>query len=434
MVGYIPRMNRSADERREHRRRTRRSELAGLAGPALLAREPDERLVALVRDGDQNAFAAIVKRYESVLTVHCRRTLPPPRAEDAVQQTFASAYVALMRGATPAALRPWLYAIAHNTSLNGLRERQPERLEVERELGDQHLPHEIVARRESLQGVVRAIGDLPVRQREVIVRQEFHGATHEQIAGELGVTTAAVRQLAHRARSAIRAAVGGLMPPPLWQRLQWLLAPSEGGALTGGSAGGVGLVAGKCVVAVLVAATAGGAVQLTSEHAIAGASPAAHASPARNAVATPPAAGAGHRTTGSDVLAILPTRTRRGAPAAPGKAGDAAPADDPARAERPADQGTSSGAAGPSSDRPPIEGDTADAQPSEEPSAPPDAAGTPSDGEPPSPAEPDTEPPPAPEADAPAEPDAGAAPGNDGQDASEPTSPADADTEPGPAA
>ncbi len=240
-----------------------RRELAGFAGPGLLARACDERLAELVRDGDENAFAAIVARYRAPLERHCRRTLPPSRAEDALQQTFASAYVALAGGARPASLRPWLYAIAHNTALNGLRDRQLESLDLAGEIGERHQPHEILARRESLQSVVHAVAGLPSRQRQVIVRQEFEGQSQEQIASELGLTRGAVRQLAHRARSTVRAAAAALLPAPLWQRIPWLV-PTGGGELVVSSA--LGAIVGKAAVVLLMAGAASGAVQLTVAH------------------------------------------------------------------------------------------------------------------------------------------------------------------------
>jgi RNA polymerase sigma factor (sigma-70 family) len=240
-----------------------RRELAGFAGPGLLAQACDERLAELVRDGDENAFAAIVARYRAPLERHCRRTLPPSRAEDALQQTFASAYVALAGGARPASLRPWLYAIAHNTALNGLRDRQLESLDLAGEIGERHQPHEILARRESLQSVVHAVAGLPSRQRQVIVRQEFEGQSQEQIASELGLTRGAVRQLAHRARSTVRAAAAALLPAPLWQRIPWLV-PTGGGELVVSSA--LGAIVGKAAVVLLMAGAASGAVQLTVAH------------------------------------------------------------------------------------------------------------------------------------------------------------------------
>jgi RNA polymerase sigma factor (sigma-70 family) len=287
-----------------------RNDLVGLAGPALLARESDERLVELVRDGDENAFAAIVDRYRRPLERHCRRTLPAARAEDALQQAFASAYVALSRGARPAALRPWLYAIAHNAAINGLRDRQPESLDAARELGDHQLPHDIVTRRESLRSVLRAVVGLPARQRQVIVRQEFDGESHEQIARELGLTTGAVRQLAHRARCTVRAAAAALIPAPLWQRMPWVSGPSDGAELFVGSAFGV--VAAKTAAAILVAGAAGGAVELTAAHTPAPAPRAARTAPRQAAVAKPPARPAARPAAGpAAARATTPAATRR---------------------------------------------------------------------------------------------------------------------------
>src|SRR5690242_11950983 len=62
-------------------------EPARLAG-AVLRTQSDERLVDLVRDGNDRAFEAIVHRYRRPLLRYCGRYLAPPRAEDAVQQTF----------------------------------------------------------------------------------------------------------------------------------------------------------------------------------------------------------------------------------------------------------------------------------------------------------------------------------------------------------
>ncbi|MEA2156527.1 MAG: hypothetical protein QOE11_2667 [Solirubrobacteraceae bacterium] len=313
-------------------RETARGELAGFAGPALLAREPDERLAALVREGDANAFAAIVARYRLPLERHCRRTLPPGRAEDALQQTFASAYVALSKGAAPASLRPWLYAIAHNAAVNGLRDRQAESLDEAGELGAlgalggaHQQPHDIVAGRESLRSVVRAVVSLPARQRQVIVRQEFEGHSQEQIAAELGLTTGAVRQLAHRARSSVRAAAAAIIPAPIWRVLPWELGSSGGGELVAGSA--LAAVAGKAAIVLLMAGVASGAVEMTAAHRPAtSASPASTAAPGRSAPAAtaagalPAAApGAGIQSAGATSarhLAGLGARPAHGTPGA----------------------------------------------------------------------------------------------------------------------
>lgn len=392
------------------RREPALNELVGFAGPAFLAREPDERLVALARDGDHNAFAAIVARYHAMLELHCRR-MAPWRAEDALQQTFSSAYVALTRGETPIALRAWLYTIARNTCLNALRERQDDRLDIDQALGDQHQPHEIVTRRESLQGVVRAVRSLPPRQRAVIVRQEFHGASHEQIAAELGLSTGAVGQLAHRARRAVRAAAAALIPSPLWQRMPWLSAPSQVQALAG-SAGGLGVLVSKTAVLIVLVASAGAAGELTARQPIA-ASVAAQAPAAQQNVATHAPAGA---TTArrQPVTNTQPSRGH-GQLATPNIAGRTATGD--AQDARPAEQGAdATTAAAPIADADAATDAGADPQPTAAPVTTSDATDNRSLSEPgqdtgetpgeAAPAVPEDELVPAPQADAPAEVDA----------------------------
>src|SRR5437764_5573158 len=74
---------------------------ARLAGSTLLACQSDERLVELTRVGHGRAFDALVERYRRPLIRFCARMLPESRAEDAVQQAFINAHIALERGEQP---------------------------------------------------------------------------------------------------------------------------------------------------------------------------------------------------------------------------------------------------------------------------------------------------------------------------------------------
>src|SRR5918998_2952855 len=98
-------------------------EPARLAGGALLKAQADTRLVDMTRAGNDRAFEAIVARYKGELLRYCSRILVDGRAEDAVQQVFVNAYRALHADTTPMSLRSWLFGIAHNVSLNVLRQR-----------------------------------------------------------------------------------------------------------------------------------------------------------------------------------------------------------------------------------------------------------------------------------------------------------------------
>src|SRR3712207_3724651 len=90
----------------------------------LLQTEDDDVLVAAVRRGDDAAFEVIYDRYHRGLLAFCRHMLGSrEEAEDALQQTFVSAYRALARHEDDLDLRPWLYTIARNRCLSLLRAR-----------------------------------------------------------------------------------------------------------------------------------------------------------------------------------------------------------------------------------------------------------------------------------------------------------------------
>src|SRR3981189_720026 len=97
--------------------------MPGLHGSSPLLRlQSDERLVALTRRGNHGAFEALVSRYESRLLAFCRHMLGSREdAEDVLQEVFAAAFNAMQADNRPLNVRPWLYRIARNRSLNHLR-------------------------------------------------------------------------------------------------------------------------------------------------------------------------------------------------------------------------------------------------------------------------------------------------------------------------
>src|SRR5438067_3103575 len=88
----------------------------------LLRLQADERLVDLVRAGDDRAFDALVGRYHKQLLSFCRHmTGSPEDAEDVLQEVFAGAYSAMCADDRRIHVRPWLYRIARNACLKHLR-------------------------------------------------------------------------------------------------------------------------------------------------------------------------------------------------------------------------------------------------------------------------------------------------------------------------
>ncbi|MDX6671822.1 MAG: hypothetical protein QOI91_2185 [Solirubrobacteraceae bacterium] len=198
-------------------------EPARLAGSSVMRCQTDERLVDLVRAGNDRAFEAIVDRYRRPLLRYCARLLPPARAEDAVQQAFLNAFAGLRRGDDRIELRPWLYRIAHNASLNALRENgwTHERIEAAGGRPSGESAHEAAERRASLRTVLAAVQELPERQRDAMILRELEGRTYEQIATELDASGGAVRQLLNRARHTLRAGATALTPAGVLTRFPW---------------------------------------------------------------------------------------------------------------------------------------------------------------------------------------------------------------------
>jgi RNA polymerase sigma factor (sigma-70 family) len=173
----------------------------------------------MTRAGNDRAFEAIVDRYKGQLLRYCSRILPDGRGEDAVQQTFLKAYDAIHGDATPLSLRSWLFGIAHNVSLNILRQRGSDHEPLEKAQGAEEPAHATLERRERLREVLAAVAALPPGQRDALILRELEGRGHEEIARELGVSGGAARQLISRARNGIREAAAAILPMPLIMRL-----------------------------------------------------------------------------------------------------------------------------------------------------------------------------------------------------------------------
>ena len=228
-----------------------------LVGPALRA-QPDRRLVALAREGHEPALEEVVRRYRSALVRYAATIVPPDRADDVVQNSFARALPALREGDSELHLRPWLYTIVRNAALNNIRDAGPATDHLDESFDGVEQPPQVLERREELAAVVAGVRALPESQRDALVKREIEGRSHAEIGAAMGVSVAAARQLIHRGRVTLREGLGALIPMPvLRQLLEGLDAPAAAGTGVGGA------LATKAVVGVLaVGGAVGGGVAL----------------------------------------------------------------------------------------------------------------------------------------------------------------------------
>ena len=74
----------------------------------------DERLVARVRAGDDDAFATLVRRHAPALLRVARRYVPSDAADDVVQETWIGVLRGLARFEGPSPFKAWLFGILVN--------------------------------------------------------------------------------------------------------------------------------------------------------------------------------------------------------------------------------------------------------------------------------------------------------------------------------
>lgn len=235
-------------------------EPARLAGTPLLRTQSDARLVDLVRAGHAAAFEAIVQRYRRPLLKYCGRLLPASRAEDAVQQTFLKAYQSMISGDAEINLRPWLYKIAHNSSLNLLRQNGWNYDQLDENFDGVQRPDQALELRERLRATVTAVKELPERQRDAVLLREVEGLSYEEIGAALGVGDGAVRQLLHRARATLRAGATAVTPVGLIERVAVALGSGGADPATRVAETAAGIGAGAGVIKLGAAVLATGAI------------------------------------------------------------------------------------------------------------------------------------------------------------------------------
>jgi RNA polymerase sigma factor (sigma-70 family) len=160
-------------------------------------------LIALTRRGQQAAFETLFSRYHARLLSFCRHMLASREdAEDVLQEVFAAAFNAILADEREINVRPWLYRIARNRSLNHLRRASA----IGVDSMDIHFAEngistgEKVLRRESFRQLIADVQQLPETQRTALLLREIDALSYEQIAQAMETTVPSVKSLLVRAR------------------------------------------------------------------------------------------------------------------------------------------------------------------------------------------------------------------------------------------
>jgi RNA polymerase sigma-70 factor (ECF subfamily) len=171
----------------------------------------DGELIARIGDGDAGAFELLYSRYSRpVFALALRRLGDRGRAEDAVQETFASIWRSAgsyRRDRGPGA--PWLYAVARNAIVDRRRTLGAPPAEAVEEASDDAGPDERAESSWTAWRVHRALAELPEQERRLIELAYWGGLSQSEIAEFLGIPLGTVKTRTRSALSRLADALEG---------------------------------------------------------------------------------------------------------------------------------------------------------------------------------------------------------------------------------
>lgn len=186
----------------------------------------DEVLVQRAVDGDEAAYAILVRRYRNrIFNFTYRYTGNAAEAEDVTQDVFIKAYRNLHRFRGDSKFSTWLYQIAKNMSINRLRSLKraivglvnpvidadgEESMDPIAQMpsGDRS-PEERMLGVEADKAVQRAIQKLTPVYRAALILRDIEDLPYEEIAVILGLAEGTVKSRIHRARAELKDMLAG---------------------------------------------------------------------------------------------------------------------------------------------------------------------------------------------------------------------------------
>jgi RNA polymerase sigma-70 factor (ECF subfamily) len=153
-------------------------------------------------EGDVQAFASLVERYERVLYNLALRMLGDvEEARDATQTAFLKAWENLARFNPRYRFFSWIYRITVNQCLNQIdRRRRHEPLDPDFELPSREDAAARLRAREASEQVQGALLQLTPQHREVVILRHFLEMSYGEIAGTLEIPEKTVKSRLYEAR------------------------------------------------------------------------------------------------------------------------------------------------------------------------------------------------------------------------------------------
>ena len=180
------------------------------------------------RQGDQEAFAQLVRLYEKrVYALALRMCKNPDDAAEAAQEAFLAAWQGLRFFRGESSFSTWLYRLASNACVDLLRREGRHRSAAGPSFNDEELnidvpdaapsPQEAVEQRELRRQIEAGLQALSPDHRQVLLLREMHQLSYDEIAEALSLDVGTVKSRISRGRKQLRKFLvesGNFFAPP----------------------------------------------------------------------------------------------------------------------------------------------------------------------------------------------------------------------------
>ena len=176
--------------------------------PAAWPEKDDRELLALIQDGNGQAFAVLVERHnERFYRLAFRYMQNKAAAEDVVQDAFLKLWE------NPANWQPernnkfttWFYRVVVNLCLDQRKRKGPVALDEELPLVDDRAPvDEMMMHAQEQRILEKEIAALPERQRSALNLCFDEGLTNQEAAEVMGLNLKALQSLIMRAKTTLK--------------------------------------------------------------------------------------------------------------------------------------------------------------------------------------------------------------------------------------
>ncbi len=199
----------------------------------------DQDLLAALRAGQEEAYEALIERYQGpVYNLVCRLLNEPSDSADIVQEVFLKIFRNIRAFRGNSSLKTWIYRIAVNEAYNHRRwfsrhhrqevglTRDENTRGYEDSLPDRgRSPFDLTSDRETRALVEEALAQVNPNFRAAVVLRDIEDLSYEEIALVLELSLGTVKSRILRGREALRKILEGRLEPE--PSLHWSPQPVE---------------------------------------------------------------------------------------------------------------------------------------------------------------------------------------------------------------